>query len=115
MQACANNSAENTNASIIDLKFHRADVIFSAMSMGPGPTRESQGRTLLRLRRQLLTTTLVSAGTTWVVLGVATLARGTDEGTIVVAVGIVTVAIGIMARHVGRKTRPATLVGASQQ
>ena len=85
------------------------------MSMGPGPTRESQGRTLLRLRRQLLTTTLVSAGTTWVVLGVATLARGTDEGTIVVAVGIVTVAIGIMARHVGRKTQPAALAGASQQ
>jgi hypothetical protein len=116
MQACANNGAENTNASIIDLTFCQANVIFSAVSMGRGSTRESQGRTLLRLRRQLLTTTLVSAGTTWVVLGVATLARGTDEGTIVVAVGIVTVAIGIMARHVGRKAHtPAALAGASQQ
>ena len=90
-------------------------MIFSAVSMGRSLTRESQGRTLLRLRRQLLTTTLVSAGTTWLVLGVATLARGTDEGTIVVAVGIVTVAIGIMARHVGRKAQPATLASASQQ
>ena len=84
--------------------------------MSRGSTRESQGQSLLRLRRQLLTTTLVSAGTTWVVLGVATLARGTDEGTVVVAVGIVTVAIGILARHVGRKAHTAAvLAGASQQ
>ena len=59
---------------------------------------------------------LVSAGTTWVALGVATLARGTGEGTIVLAVGVVTVAIGIMSRHVGRKAHTsAALAGASQQ
>jgi hypothetical protein len=116
MQACANNSAENTIASIIDLKFYQADVVFSAVNMGRGSARESQGRSLLRLRRQLLTTMLVSAGTTWVALGVATLARGTGEGTIVVAVGVVTVAIGIMSRHVGRKAHtPGALAGASQQ
>ena len=85
------------------------------MKMGRGSVRESPGRSLLRLRRQLLTTMLVSAGTTWIALGVATLARGTDEGTIVLAVGIVTVAIGIMARHVSRKAQPPALVGASQQ
>jgi hypothetical protein len=83
--------------------------------MGLGSTRESQGRTLLRLRRQLLTTMLVSAGTTWVALGVVMLARGTEEGITAVAVGIVTLAIGIMTRHAGRKAHPATLVGASQQ
>jgi hypothetical protein len=116
VQARANNSAENAIASIIDLKFYQADVVFSAVSMGRGPIRESQERTLLRLRRQLLTTTLVSADTTWVVLGVATLARGTGEGTIVVALGVVTVAIGIMSRHVGRKAHtPGALAGASQQ
>ena len=90
-------------------------MVFSAVNMGRGSVSESPKRSLLRLRRQLLTTMLVSAGTTWVALGVATLAHGTDEGTIVVVVGVVTVAIGIMARHVGRKTQPAALARASQQ
>jgi hypothetical protein len=83
--------------------------------MGGGSTRESQGRTLLRLRRQLLTTMLVSAGTTWVALGVVMLARGTEEGIAAVAVGIVTLSIGIMTRHAGRKAQPAALARASQQ
>ena len=110
-----NNSAENVIPSIIDLKFCQANVVFSAVNMGLGSTRESQGRTLLRLRRQLLTTMLVSAGTTWVALGVVMLARGTEEGITAVAVGIVTLAIGIMTRHAGRKSQPAALAGASQQ
>jgi hypothetical protein len=100
---------------IIDPKLCRANVVFSALNMARGFTRESQERTLLRLRRQLLTTMLVSAGTTWVALGVVMLARGTEEGVTAVAVGIVALAIGIMARHVGRKTRPAALASASQQ
>jgi hypothetical protein len=58
---------------------------------------------------------LVSAGTTWVALGVVMLARGTKEGITAVAVGIVTLAIGIMTRHAGRKAQPAALAGASQQ
>ena len=59
---------------------------------------------------------LVSAGTTWVALGVVMLARGTAEGTTAVAVGIVSVAIGIMARYAGRKAHtPAALAGASQK
>jgi hypothetical protein len=109
-----NNSAENVIVSIIDLKLCRANVVFSALYMRLGSTRESQGRTLLGLRRQLLTTMLVSAGTTWVALGVVILARGTEEGITAVAVGIVTLAIGIMTRHAGRKAN-AALAGASQQ
>jgi hypothetical protein len=114
MQTCANIGAENTNRPIIDLKLCQANVIFSALSMGRGPIRESQGRSLLRLRRQLVTTTLVSAGTTWVVLGIVMLARGFEEGITAVAAGIVTLAIGVLIRLARRKA-PAALVGASQQ
>jgi hypothetical protein len=84
--------------------------------VGASSPRQSPIRSLLSLRRQLLTTMLVSAGTTWVALGVVMLARGTDEGTTAVAVGIVPVAVGIMARHARRKAHaPAALASASRQ
>jgi hypothetical protein len=44
------------------------------------------------------------------------LARGSDEGTTAVAVGVVPVAIGIVTRRAGQKAHAsAALAGASQQ
>ena len=59
---------------------------------------------------------LVSAGMTWLALGVVMLARGSDEGMTAVAVGVVPVAIGIVTRRAGQKAHAsAALAGASQQ